>query len=113
MAGTTSASMPAPAFDSSEQQASQQASQQVPQQLLHPTLVSLSEATRTSAGKIEHAVQPLNPTLVSLSEAFRTSAGKIEHAVLDQAETACQRFMDKKDDRSVLEDTPISYERCV
>ena len=62
-AGATSASAPAPAFESSEQQTSQK----LPQ-------------------------QPLHPTLVSLSEVIRTSARKMEHVVLDRAATACQRF---------------------
>ena len=43
MAGATSASAPAPVFDSSEQQISQQ----VPQQVLHPTFVSLSEESQS------------------------------------------------------------------
>jgi len=82
--------------------------------------------------------QPIHPSLVSLSEAIRTSAGKMEHAVMDQAATICQRFgggstvfcksgkdrtamqvtfkqsqfvqrfIDKKEVRVVLEDTPVS-----
>lgn len=111
-AGVTPASVPSPMFDALEQ-----SSPQIPQQPL-----------------------PLHPSLVSLSEAIRTSAGKMEHAVMDRAATACQRFgggstvfcksgkdrtamqvtfkqaqfvqrfMDRTDGRAVLEDTPISYE---
>ena len=62
-AGATSASAPAPAFESSEQQTSQK----LPQ-------------------------QPLHPTLVLLSEVVQTLAGKMEYAVLDRAATSCQRF---------------------
>jgi len=111
MVDVTPASAPAPAFDSSEQQSSQQ----VPQQPLHPTLVSLSEAIRTSAGKMEHAVLDRAATACQRFGGGSTvfcKSGKDRTAMqvtFKQAQFV-QRFMDKKDDRAVLEDTPISYE---
>jgi len=90
---------------------------------------------------------PIHPLLISLSEAIKASAGKMEHSVLDRAASACQRFgggstvfcksgkdrtamqvtfkqgqfvqrfMDKKESgdngsvsSSSFEDTPISYD---
>ena len=35
---------------------------------------------------------PVHPSLVLLGEAIKTSAGKMEHSVLDRAATACQKF---------------------
>ena len=83
---------------------------------------------------------PLHPSLVSLTESVKASAGKMEHGVLDKAATACQRFgggstvfcksgkdrtamqvtfkqaqfaqrfMDKKESGIMLEDTQVSYD---
>jgi len=35
---------------------------------------------------------PIHPSLLSLSEGIKASAGRMEHSVLDRAATACQRF---------------------
>lgn len=85
-------------------------------------------------------ILPIHPSLVSLSESIKASAGRMEHSVLDRAATACQRmgggstvfcksgkdrtamqvsfkqaqfvqrYLARQDGNTVLEDTPISYE---
>lgn len=111
---------------------------------VNPTTRGVSAASSPvpAFSSYEHAqIQPLppHPFLASLSDAIKTSAGKMEHGVLDKAATACQRlgggatvfcksgkdrtamqvtfkqaqflqrFMDKKTS-TALEDTPISYD---
>lgn len=109
---------------------------------LPPVFNSIEQPQATPPLLLNH------PSLVSLSEAIKASAGRMEHSVLDRAATACQRFgggstvfcksgkdrtamqvtfkqgqfiqrfMDKKeggDEGSMptpllLEDTPISYD---
>lgn len=62
-----------------------------------PTTAGVTAATSPLAAfyPSEHAqLQPLppHPILSSLSEAIKTSAGKMEHGVLDKSATACQRL---------------------
>jgi len=62
-----------------------------------PTTAGVTAATSPIAAfyPSEHAqLQPLppHPILSSLSEAIKTSAGKMEHGVLDKSATACQRM---------------------
>ncbi len=62
-----------------------------------PTTAGVTSATSPIAAfyPSEHAqLQPLppHPILSSLSEAIKTSAGKMEHGVLDKSATACQRM---------------------
>lgn len=106
--GATAASAPTPVFDSLEQP-------QVQPLPPHPCLVSLSEAIKASAGKMEHSVLDRAATACQRFGGGSTvfcKSGKDRTAMqvtFKQAQFA-QRFMDKKESGIMLEDTPISYD---
>lgn len=109
VAGATAATAQAPVFDSLEQAQAQP----LP---LHPSLFFLSEAIKASAGKMEHSVLDQAATATSRFGGGSTvfcKSGKDRTAMqvtFKQAQFT-QRFMDKKDSRTALEDTSISYEK--
>lgn len=109
--GVTSALAPAPVFDSLEQDP-QQVVQQLP---IHPCLVSLSEAIRASAGKMEHSVLDRAATACQRLGGGSTvfcKSGKDRTAMQVTFKQAqfLQRFVGRKEGGTALEDTPISYE---
>jgi len=108
--GTTAAAASPPVFDSLEYPAQMQVPQQQP---IHPSLVSLSEAIRTSAGKMEHAVMDQAATVCQRFGGGSTvfcKSGKDRTAmqVTFKQSQFVQRFIDRKEVRMVLEDTPVS-----
>jgi len=111
--GVTTASSPPPVFDMMEQQQQPQQTQPLP---IHPSLLSLSEAVKASAGKMEHSVLDRAATACHKMGGGSTvfcKSGKDRTAMqvtFKQAQFA-QRYIDRKDCSAVLlEDTPISYD---
>jgi hypothetical protein len=107
--GCTSAMMPPPVFDPSEQ------TQQIPPQPIHPCLVSLSDAIKGSAGKMEHSVLDRAATACQRLGGGSTvfcKSGKDRTAMQVTFKQALyvQRFSDRKDGRTALEDAPVSYD---
>lgn len=109
-AGVTMASTPVPIFDLFEQQKQQQ-QQPLP---VHPLLASLSDAIKTSAGKMEHSILDRAATATQRFGGGSTvfcKSGKDRTAMqvtFKQAQFV-QRYIERKDGVQ-LEDTPISYE---
>ena len=110
--GVTMALASPPVFDMMAQQQQQQA-QPLP---IHPSLLSLSEAVKASAGKMEHSVLDRAATACHKMGGGSTvfcKSGKDRTAMqvtFKQAQFA-QRYIDRKDGSAVLlEDTPISYD---
>ena len=111
-AGVSMTSAPPPVFDALEQQQQQQQAQPLP---IHPSLVSLSDAIKASAGKMEHSVLDRAATACQRMGGGSTvfcKSGKDRTAMevtFKQAQFV-QRHMSRKDDNAMLEDTPIVYE---
>lgn len=109
-AGVTPASAPPPVFDALEQ-----TTPPAPQLPLHPSLASLSEAIKLSAGKMEHAVLDRAATACQRLGGGSTvfcKSGKDRtamQATFKQAQFV-QRTADRTDGGAALEDTPVSYE---
>ena len=107
--GVSVETAPPPAFDSSEQQ---QQAQPLP---IHPSLLSLSEGIKASAGKMEHSVLDRAATACQRLGGGSTvfcKSGKDRTAMqvtFKQAQFA-QRFVDRKDGNTLLEDTKVSYD---
>ena len=112
--GVTTVSASPPVFDMMEQQQQPQQAQPLP---IHPSLVSLSEAVKASAGKMEHSVLDRAATACHKMGGGSTvfcKSGKDRTAMqvtFKQAQFV-QRYIDSGKDGSavLLEDTPISYE---
>ncbi len=110
---TSTTSTPAPIFDLFEQQQQQQA-QLLP---VHPLLATLSDAIKTSAGKMEHSILDRAASATQRFGGGSTvfcKSGKDRTAMqvtFKQAQFV-QRHIERKDGVQ-LEDTPISYEEVV
>ena len=108
-AGVNMTSAPPPVFDALEQQ------QQAPPLPIHSSLVSLSDAIKTSAGKMEHSVLDRAATACQRMGGGSTvfcKSGKDRTAMevtFKQAQFV-QRHMSRQDDTVLLEDIPIVYD---